>query len=240
MELKDRLIVGVDMSDSREVERLCRELDNSVGILKIGLELIYSQGLDIFKMVRDLGYQIFLDAKLHDIPEQVSRSCAAVARLGVRMVTLHTLGGYNMLHRSVEKVKEASAGLGVEPPLLLGVTILTSLDESDLEEMGFALGVQDTVVRLADLAVRAGLDGIVCSAQEASLIKAKYGDSLIVVTPGIRPAGWGSQDQKRVVTPAEAMKMGIDYIVVGRPITEARDRLAAARAILEEMRGVSG
>ncbi|GFP37576.1 orotidine-5'-phosphate decarboxylase [Candidatus Hakubella thermalkaliphila] len=239
MEPKDRLIVGLDMSDSREVEKLCRELDNSVGILKIGLELIYSQGLDILKMVRDLGYQIFLDAKFHDIPEQGSRSCAAVAKLGVRMVTLHTLGGYNMLHKSVEKVKETSTGLDVQPPLLLGVTILTSLDDSDLEEMGFRLKVQDTVVRLADLAVRAGLDGIVCSAQEASLIKAKYRDSLIVVTPGIRPAGWGSQDQKRVVTPAEAMKMGIDSIVVGRPITEAQDRLAATRAILEEMRGLS-
>ncbi|GFP28669.1 orotidine-5'-phosphate decarboxylase, partial [Candidatus Hakubella thermalkaliphila] len=164
---------------------------------------------------------------------------AAVAKLGVRMVTLHTLGGYNMLHKSVEKVKETSTGLDVQPPLLLGVTILTSLDESDLEEMGFRLKVQDTVIRLADLAVRAGLDGIVCSAQEASVIKAKYRDSLIVVTPGIRPAGWGPGDQKRVVTPAEAMKMGIDYIVVGRPITEARDRLAAGRAILEEMRGLS-
>jgi orotidine-5'-phosphate decarboxylase len=239
MELKDKLIVAIDMSDSREVEKLCRELDNSVGILKIGLELIYSQGLDILKMVRDSGYQIFLDAKLHDIPEQVSRSCAAVAKLGVRMVTLHTLGGYNMLHKSVEKVKEASAGLGIESPLLLGVTILTSLDDSDLEEMGFRSRVQDTVLRLADLAVRAGLDGIVCSAQEASLIKAKYGDRLIVVTPGIRPAGQEPGDQKRVVTPAEAMKVGIDYIVVGRPITEAQDRLAAARAILEEMRGAS-
>lgn len=238
MKLKERLIVGVDTSDSPEVEKLCRELDNSVGILKIGLELIYSQGLNILKMVRDFGYQIFLDAKLHDIPEQVSRSCAAVAKLGVRMLTLHTLGGYNMLHRSVEKVRETSVGLGVQPPLLLGVTILTSLDDSDLEEMGFTSRVQDTVARLADLAVRAGLDGIVCSAQEASLIKAKYGDGLVVVTPGIRPAGWAPGDQKRVVTPAEAMKMGIDYIVVGRPITEARDRLAAARAILEEMRGL--
>jgi orotidine-5'-phosphate decarboxylase len=212
-------------------------LKDDVRLFKVGLELFSSCGPGIVGAIKEKGCGIFLDLKFHDIPHTVSKSAAAVTRLGAFMFNVHALGGYEMMKNAASAVKEESSRLKIPKPKILAVTILTSMDLKALKDIGIETDTGKEALALAKLAKRAGLDGVVASAHEVKTIKEELGKDFLVVTPGIRPKGGEAHDQKRVTTPKDAIKAGADYIVVGRPITEARDPAEAARMILKEMEG---
>ncbi len=228
---RERLIVALDVSTAAAAQRIVAAVGDSALTYKVGMQLYTAEGP---RVVRDLvgsGRRVFLDLKYHDIPNTVGAAVAEAAKLGVSMLTLHAAGSVKMLRAAAEAAK-------TNPQLmLLGVTVLTSLDESDLEKTGFRGSLKDSVVRLASLALDNGCRGIVTSAREALAVRAKLGNNFAIVTPGVRPAGSNVGDQVRVVTPAEAIAAGASHIVVGRPIAEAADPAAAARAILAEISG---
>lgn len=223
---RERLIVALDFSEPQQAEALAGVLGESASIYKIGLELACGGGLPLAKDLLSAGKRVFLDLKFHDIAETVRRACAGVARLGATFLTVHAYP------QTMRAAKEGAAG---SPLKLLGVSVLTSYDDHDLVEAGYAYGAADLVMRRAAQAREAGLDGLVLSAQEAPNIRSRFGRDLILVTPGIRPAGAEAADQKRIMTPALALAAGADYLVVGRPITRAADPRAAAEAIVAEM-----
>lgn len=228
---QDRIIVALDTQDFSVCKKWVRELKGLIRFFKIGNELFTSVGLDTIKFVRDQGADIFLDLKFHDIPNTVARSAKAVSGLGVKMFNVHTLGGLNMMKAAKEAVRSEG-----EKPWILGVTILTSHSEKELSsELRIKVPLKTQVLHLAGLAKKAGLDGVVASAQEAALLKKKLGRGFKVVTPGIRPLWAAEGDQKRIVTPKQAFELGSDFIVVGRPITGAKDLRAAANKIIEEV-----
>jgi orotidine-5'-phosphate decarboxylase len=194
--------------------------------VKVGKELFTAAGPDVVRALQDLGFEIFLDLKYHDIPNTVAGACRAAAKLGVWMLNVHASGGEAMMRAA----REALAGLA-RPPLLIAVTILTSLSQEDLARIGLAGSVEENVERLARLARACGLDGVVCSAQEASALRRATGPDFTLVTPGIRLADANADDQSRVVTPVEAVRLGADYLVIGRPITQAPDPAATLESI---------
>ncbi len=220
MQSRDRLIVAIDRSERGEILRLAEALDGAAGLLKIGLQAFIANGPSI---VRELDMPVFLDLKIHDIPNTAKHAVAEAAALGAEMVTVHASGGAAML--------QACAGADT---LVLGVTILTSLDESELKRIGFAAPPLDSAVCLATLAKESGLRGVVASPHEIRAIREACSD-LVIVAPGIRPAGSGAGDQRRTTTPAAAIAAGADYIVVGRPITEASNPRGAALAIVDSL-----
>jgi orotidine-5'-phosphate decarboxylase len=222
MQLRDRIIVAVDQSSRDDILRTVDELAGTVGVFKIGLQAFIANGPSIVREIVSRGEKVFLDVKIHDIPNTAMNAVAEAASLGAFMVTVHTSGGVEMLR--------ASAQPGI---LVLGVTILTSLD--DVEEIGFRGTPLEAAVRLAKLAQNSGLRGVVASPHEIAAIRAACGNDLVIVTPGIRPDGSSVGDQRRTKTPAAAIAAGANYIVVGRPITEARDRRAAAMAISDSL-----
>ena len=224
--LRDRLIVALDVPNVDDAEALAATLADSVSFYKIGMELVYGGGLELVERLVGRGKKIFLDLKLHDIPATVERAAAQVARRGATFLTVHAYP------QTMAAAKAGVADTGLE---ILGVTVMTSYDDKDLEDAGYAYGVRDLVARRADQAVEAGIGGLVLSAQELEALRRQVGTRLLLVTPGIRPAGADKGDQKRVVTPGAALKAGADHIVVGRPITRASDPRAAADAILAEM-----
>ncbi|MGH9650698.1 MAG: orotidine-5'-phosphate decarboxylase, partial [Terriglobales bacterium] len=201
-----------------------------ISTYKVGKQLFTAAGPAVVRELIGAGRQVFLDLKFHDIPTTVAAAVRAASELGVSMVTVHASGGSKMLKGAVE-----AAAAAKNPPVVLAVTVLTSFDEADLREIGVASGAQEQVLRLASLAQKAGCGGVVASAQEAKAIRRELGSGFAIVTPGVRPAGGSKDDQARVATPSEAMAAGATHIVVGRPITGARDPAAAARAILEEI-----
>ncbi len=223
---RDRLIVALDAPDPAEAERLVAELGDSVTFYKIGMELAYGGGLGLASKFAAAGKKVFVDLKLHDIPNTVERATAQIARLGAYFLTIHAYP---------QTMRAAAAGARGSGLKLLAVTVLTSSDDVDLAEAGYALGVKALVARRAEQARAAGVDGLVASASEASMLRAAVGDSLLLVTPGIRPAGAAAGDQKRVATPAAAIADGADYLVVGRPVTQAPDPRAAAQQIVAEI-----
>jgi orotidine-5'-phosphate decarboxylase len=224
------LIAGLDTQDVAEARRWADAVAPSCGIIKLGLEFFVANGP---AGVRALGGRpIFLDLKLHDIPNTVARAVASVLPLHPHMLTLHAAGGAAMIAAARE-----AADLDGERPLLLAVTVLTSLDAEALHDTGVAGGTRQQVLRLARLALSAGADGLVCSAHEVAMLRDAFGSGPVLVVPGIRPAGAAAGDQARVMTPADAVAAGADWLVVGRPITEADDPGQAAAAILAEMRG---
>ncbi len=202
-----------------------------VGGLKVGLEFFNSNGPDGVRKIVDLGLPVFTDLKLHDIPNTVSGGIRAVLPLGVSIVNVHCAGGAAMMRAAAE----AAASAGARRPKIIGVTVLTSLDQSDLQATGVTGSPSDHVLRLATLAKASGLDGVVCAAHEIAMLRRELGSDFLLVVPGIRPAGAASTDQKRVMTPKEAHELGADILVVGRPITAAADPAAAARAIRDEL-----
>lgn len=227
---RDRLIVALDVASAAEAQTLVSKIGNSAAIYKIGKQLFTSEGPG---MVRDLigsGRKVFLDLKYHDIPNTVAAAVRAAADLKVHMLTVHASGGSKMLRAAAEAAAASSA-----KPLVLAVTVLTSMADEDLAEIGIAGKAQDQVVRLAKLAHKAGVGGLVASPSELKALRQAVGQEMKIVTPGVRPAGSDKGDQARVATPAEAIANGADYIVVGRPITGASDPAAAAKAILAEM-----
>ena len=226
-EMRDRLIAGLDVPTVAEAEKVVRELGETVCFYKIGYQLVFAGGLEFARELVADGKKVFLDMKLLDIDNTVAKAVENVARMGMTMLTLHAYP------KAMRAAVEAARGSGL---CLLGVTVLTSMDAADLAEAGYQGEPQALVMQRARQAREAGMGGIVCSAAEAKAVRAIVGPSMAVVTPGIRPAGAEHGDQKRVVTPADAIRDGASHLVVGRPIVGAVDRQAAARAILEEMR----
>jgi orotidine-5'-phosphate decarboxylase len=229
-DVREKLIIALDVSSAAEAQKIVAAVGDSALTYKVGMQLYTAEGPQI---VRDLvvsGRRVFLDLKYHDIPNTVGAAVQEAAQLGVSMLTVHAAGGGKMLRAAVDAARAIHPNL-----LVLGVTVLTSLDGNDLDKVGFRGTVRDEVLRLAALALANGCQGIVTSAREASTLRAELGDEFAIVTPGIRPAGSGYGDQVRVVTPAEAVAAGASHIVVGRPITEAADPAAEARAILGQI-----
>jgi orotidine-5'-phosphate decarboxylase len=222
----ERLIVALDAPDTAQAERIVAELGDSVEFYKIGMELVYGGGLALAGKLAAAGKRVFIDLKLHDIPNTVERATAQIAAMGAFFLTVHAYP---------QTMRAAVAGARGSGLKLLAVSVLTSCDDADLAEAGYAFGVRELVARRAEQARIAGVDGLVASASEAAMLRAAVGDSLLLVTPGIRPAGAPAGDQKRVATPAEAIADGADYLVVGRPVTEAPDPRAAARQIAAEI-----
>ena len=237
---RQRLIVALDLADPARARTLATLLAPEVGMFKVGKQLFVNSGPDIVRMIHDLGGEVFLDLKFHDIPNTVAAAAVEATRLGVKLFNIHVSGGREMMRQTAEAVEEVCGKEGLRRPSVLGVTVLTSLDASDLESMGVQGAVAAHVVRLAGMAREAGLAGVVCSAQEVRDIRNACGDSFMLVTPGIRPAGQQAGDQKRVMTPGDAVRAGIDHIVVGRPITGADDPVEAARAVVAEMSAAEG
>lgn len=226
---RERLIVALDVSSAAAAQKIVTAVGDSALTYKVGMQLYTAKGPAVVRDLAASGRRVFLDLKYHDIPNTVGAAVAEAAKLGVSMLTVHAAGGEKMLRAAADAAK-------TNPQLvLLGVTVLTSLGEDDLEKTGVHGTVKENVVRLASLALKNGCRGIVTSAREAPAVRAKLGHEFPIVAPGVRPAGSHVGDQVRVVTPAEAIAAGASHIVVGRPITEAADPAAAARAILAEM-----
>ena len=223
---RERLIVALDMPDVEQAERLVAEIGDSAVFYKIGMELAYGGGLDLVGRLAGSGKQVFLDLKLHDIPNTIERAVAQVARLGATFLTIHAYP---------QTMRAAVAGRGGSNLKLLGVSVLTSCDDADLSEAGYAHGVEALVARRGAQAQAERVDGLVASAAEAARLRADLGEEIILVTPGIRPAGVGAGDQKRVATPGQAIGDGANYLVVGRPVTQAPDPSAVVEAIVAEI-----
>lgn len=231
---RERLVVALDVPTLAEAREIVAATRGVVGMYKIGHQLLYVGGLDLARELAGAGERVFLDVKLHDIPNTVEQGMRSIAALGVALVTVHAYP--QTLAAAVRgRTTGAEAGSGAGGPGILAVTVLTSMSDADMAEAGFRDGVEATVMRRAGQAVAAGADGIVCSPREASLLRGLVPASTLLVTPGIRPAGGAAADQKRVTTPAEAIAAGADLLVVGRPILAAADRRAAAEAIVAEI-----
>jgi len=233
--MNKRLIVALDVPDFTTAEKLVKILYPTVEIFKIGSFLFTACGPKVVEMVHNAGGKVFLDLKFHDIPNTVANAASEVAKMGVFMFNVHASGGTKMIAAAVEASRK-SAQAAVKPkPLVLAVTVLTSMDEPDLRQLGILRSTEEHVLHLAALSKEAGCDGVICSVEEAVGIRKRLDGNFIIVTPGIRPAGAQISDQKRIATPHHAIEAGADYIVVGRPIIEAQDPLAVANKILEEM-----
>lgn len=231
-----KLIVALDAPDYRRADALIEALAPLGVMFKIGLESLYSYGDAIRERLETRGDGYFVDAKLHDIPRTVAAAMSALVRPGVRIVNVHALGGAEMMCAAVEAAEKRASELGISPPSVFAVTILTSIAAEELRELGFSGGPGENAIRLAALARDARCAGVVCSPHEVRDLKSFFGIEFAALTPGIRPSGSAPDDQRRAATPREAVEAGADYLVVGRPITAAGDPVAATAAVLAEMR----
>lgn len=235
---RERLVLALDVDDLKKANELVDKLSDYVGVFKIGSQLFTAEGAKVVNMVNERGGKVFLDLKFHDIPNTVARAAEVATKLGVYIFNVHTLGGYEMMKTTAEVTAKTSQELGVKKPLILGVTLLTSINQEILEkEIGIKKRLKEQVVHLAKLAKAAGLDGVVASSWEIKEIRKACGEDFVILTPGIRPAGKSFDDQKRVMTPREAIKLGADFLVIGRPIRNAVNPVEAAKEILREMEG---
>jgi len=225
--MRDRLIVALDVSNAAAAQTLVQRIGDAAGIYKVGLQLFTAEGPELVRELVRSGRRVFLDLKLHDIPNTVSHAVKAAIELGAYMLTVHASGGAAMLRAATEA---ADGRVNI-----LAVTVLTSLNDDDLQEIGVSGRVSDQALRMASLAQSAGCQGIVTSPREAQMIRKSLGEGFAIVTPGVRPAGSDTHDQQRISTPAEAIANGASHIVVGRPITHAPDPASAAAAIISEM-----
>jgi len=233
--MKERLILALDLDDLERVKQLVSLLAGEVGIFKVGKQLFLHAGPSGVKQILEMGGEVFLDLKFHDIPNTVTKAAIEAARLGVKMFNVHASGGLEMMRQTVDEVHRVCDKETLRPPIVLAVTVLTSLNQTDLSRVGITGELADQVVRLAALSQEAGMVGVVASPQEVGWIRSACGPRFTIVCPGIRPQGRDQADQKRVMTPGEAIRIGADYIVVGRPIVDAKDPLGAAREIVSEM-----
>ncbi len=233
---EDTLIVALD-TDAHSALALAHSLRDKVRLLKVGMTLFYDEGPQVVRALQNMGFDVFLDLKLHDIPHQVYGAARSIASLGVKMITVHASGGSAMVEAAVRGACEGSAECEVDAPDVLAVTVLTSMDAETLAEVGVACSVEDQVKTLMSLAKGAGATGVVCSPNEAALAREVMGREALVVTPGIRPSWAASDDQARIATPAQALAAGATHLVVGRPVTAADEPALAAMRILEEMEG---
>jgi orotidine-5'-phosphate decarboxylase len=226
-----RVIVALDFADPNLALALADKLDPRACALKVGKEMFVTAGPEPVRAMVARGFRVFLDLKFHDIPNTVGLACAAATRLGVWMLNVHAAGGAAMLAAARTAVDNAAATRGSAAPLLIAVTVLTSLADADLRDTGIEGDTMRQALRLARLTADAGLDGVVCSAREAKALRAAHGPAFKLVTPGIRPAGSAADDQARIITPEAAIANGADHLVIGRPITQAADPVAALAAI---------
>ncbi|MCL2631738.1 MAG: orotidine-5'-phosphate decarboxylase [Coriobacteriia bacterium] len=227
-----RVVVALDL-DYDEAMRVARQLQGHASWMKVGMTLFYAEGPAIVSKLKDLGFKVFIDLKLFDIPHQVSGAAASLAALGADLITVHAIGGQSMLKAAVAGASEGAIYANVTAPKLLGITVVTSMSQDDLADIGVSRDLDEQVSELAALAMKAGLNGVVASPQELVRLRGELGNEALVVTPGIRPAGSDSNDQTRTATPAEAFDDGASYIVIGRPITAAADPLAAFNALFD-------
>lgn len=228
---KDRLIVALDVPQVRDAEELVERLGEHVTFYKVGMELVYAGGLDLIRTLSKTGKKVFLDLKLHDIPNTVERATARLADLGATFLTVHAFP---------QTMKAAKSGKAQSGMKILAVTVMTSYDDHDLREAGYVCSVRELVERRATQAKDIGIDGLILSPEEVADIRAHIGQALTLVTPGIRPAQSAKGDQKRIMTPTEALKAGADHLVIGRPVTAATDPVAAAIAIQQEIAAALG
>jgi orotidine-5'-phosphate decarboxylase len=232
------IIFALDVGDWEEARRFVDKLKDWVWGFKIGKELFTRMGPKVVEMVQEGGSKIFLDLKYHDIPATVAKASAMATRLRVSMFNVHALGGREMMRAAAEAAHETAHKEGLPTPIVLGVTVLTSLQEKDLRAVGITQPVEKEVIQLASLAQQAGLDGVVASPLEIKPLRAICGEDMVIVTPGVRPAHGLRHDQVRVMTPAEVIQAGADFLVIGRPIKEAPNPLKATQEILQEIRSV--
>jgi len=234
--MRNPIIVALDVPSAEAALALAGQLAPVAGGFKIGSELFTAAGSDIVRRVREQGALVFLDLKFHDIPNTVAKAVAAAVRLDVQMLTVHASGGLEMLKAAEQSAQETSGKLGRTPPLVLGVTVLTSLDAGALKEVGLDVNVEYQVRRLATVATHAGLRGLVCSPLEAARLRQALPPNMQLVTPGVRTGSEKADDQKRTLTPREAIAAGANWLVIGRPIYAAENPRAAAERILEELK----
>ena len=235
--MRERLIVALDVGDLGEVKELVKLLASEVGMFKVGKQLFTHAGPQAVRLIQELGGEVFLDLKFHDIPNTVAKAAVEATRLGVKMFNVHAFGSLEMMRAMAKEARRVCHQQNLRKPIMLAVTVLTSLNQDDLKRVGVDGRVADQVVRLALLTKEAGMDGVVASPHEVADIRSACGRRFVIVTPGIRPRDAGRNDQQRVMTPADAIQASVDYIVVGRPILAAKDPVAAARKIIAEMQG---
>lgn len=227
-----KVLIALDYDDQETALAFVKQLSPDTCRLKVGKEMFTYFGPEFVKELIELGFDVFLDLKFHDIPNTVAKAVTAAAKMGVWMVNVHASGGYEMMH----KAKLALEEFGDRAPILIAVTVLTSMDEPELKRLGINKSPQEQVIYLAKLAKEAGLDGVVCSPQEANVLKAELGEHFKLVTPGIRPEGSEAGDQKRIMTPKQAIEAGSDYLVVGRPITKAANPVKVLQDVNESIK----
>lgn len=233
---KEKIIVALDVSETSEARRIIAELRDSVGAFKIGLQLFTAGGASFVRETVSSGIKLFLDVKFHDIPNTVAKASVEAARLGVWMFNLHALGGGEMMRRAAEEVRETCAREKLITPKIIGVTVLTSANDETLREVGIENKTEAQVLKLARLTAKCGLDGVVASPHETGLLReAAEDEDFLIVTPGVRPSFATSDDQRRVMTPSQAILAGADYLVIGRPILRAENRVRAVENILKEI-----
>lgn len=232
MSTKSPVVVALDFPTKEQAVAMAQQLDPALCRVKVGKELFTASGPSVVEELHALGFDVFLDLKFHDIPNTCAKAVGVAADLGVWMVNVHASGGRRMMEAARNEIDKKA-----HQPLLIGVTVLTSMEQNDLVEIGLNLDPQEQVRRLALLTESSGLDGVVCSAQEVELIRNNCSPGFLTVTPGIRPAGSDQGDQRRVLTPEQAVKAGVDYMVIGRPITQAGNPGVACRNILESLAG---
>lgn len=235
-EAKEKIIVALDVATAKEAMELVELLHDEVGAFKIGLQLYNAEGPDIIHDIQEAGGKVFVDLKFHDIPNTVAQTTKVITGRGAFMFTVHAGGGARMLEATANAKNQTATEKGVDNPIALAVTVLTSLSQEEFEnEIGIARKVEDQVIHWAKMAKNAGMDGVVASPKEIKAIRQACGDDLIIVTPGIRPLWAAANDQSRIMTPKQAVEAGADYLVIGRPITKHENPVAAARLIVDEI-----
>lgn len=235
-EAKDRIVLALDVDNLEQAEKLVVELKDYVGFFKVGLQLFTSYGLGAIKMIRDNGGKVYCDLKFHDIPNTVSHASSNLIKHGIRFFNMHIQGGSKMVARAAKTAKETAKSLNMEPPIILGVSLLSSFGQRTLtEELCVEKNIEDYIMQLTRIAKENGLDGIVAGASEAKRIRKEFGEDFLILCPATRPTWSAVNDQVRVDTPTEAIKAGVDYLVIGRPITGADDKVAAVKLIIDEI-----
>lgn len=234
--IKDRIILALDVDDLDEAEKLVVELKDYVGYFKVGLQLFTSFGFSAVKMIRDNGAKVYCDLKFHDIPNTVSHACSNLIKHNINFFNLHLQGGSKMVAQVVKTAKDTAKNLGIDPPTILGISLLSSFGQRTLtEELGVEKNIEDYIMQLAKIAKDNGLNGIVAGASESKRIRKEFGEDFIILCPATRPTWAAVNDQVRVDTPSEAIKAGVDFLVIGRPITDAEDKIAAVKLITDEI-----
>jgi len=230
---KSKIVVALDFPTLQLAENFVQQLHPDLCKLKIGKELFAVGGATFVEKCIKLGFDVFLDLKYHDIPNTVAKACEAAAKMGVWMVNVHAMGGRKMMVAAKQAIENSD-----HQPIIIAVTVLTSMEQTDLTEIGMSGSPKENVIRLAKLAHDSGMDGVVCSAQEAGLIRQEVGLDFCLVTPGIRPEGSAVNDQKRIMTPVEALKVGVSYLVIGRPITQSSNPIETLKQINLQIKGI--